>query len=107
MRYLIIKLLGGYTKEEVTVAKVEAAFEIIKSVFRREDQVYINHKDYDPSKKYYLLESYNGGNAWYVSQNLQDNKREPLDNGALVEWLSHDPIPRCITCNQILNKTKL
>lgn len=105
----IIKFLGGYTRgdmEDYRAVAIRQTMDACQPLqFRVGDVVYINNKDYDPAKAYYLLEAYNGlsGNRWYVSTN-KDSKDRYSDQSAGVEELSHTPPERCITCHQIINQ---
>lgn len=104
MKNNLIKLFGGYTKEEVSIIKIDAILEFTKKLYRKGDSVYINDKRYNPYKKYFLLESYNGGNCWYVSEHPNDKTRDEMNNGVLVSLLSHDQFTECPCCFQLINK---
>jgi hypothetical protein len=95
MKNLIIKFLGGYTESQVKKQKIESR----KHLFRKGDLVYINNDFFDPTKKYYLLESYNNGYCWYVSQNQNDLTRRELINGVIVEHIQFEPIDFCKFCH--------
>lgn len=96
MKNWIIKLFGGYTKKEYDSIPVVDR----KHLFRKGDVVYINKRGYNPSKPFFLLESYNGSTCWYVSQSVNDTTRRWIENGVHIDQMTHDKIPTCPCCNQ-------
>ncbi len=104
----IIKFFGGYTRgdmEDYRAISIKETMSVMaKLKFRVGDQVYINHENYNPSTPYFLLESYNGGNCWYVGKSIDDTTRRELYNGVFTHDISHQAPERCITCHQIITK---
>ncbi len=94
MKKFIIKLFGGYTPKEFRNLKQRhknQLYDLRHHVFRKDDIVYIKDSSkFDPFKPYYLLEPYNNGFCWYVSQNKNDTQRRELVNGVHVYNLDTD-----------------
>ena len=106
MRNWIIKKLNGFSGEEVEIIKALNQKELksaIKKTFRIGDPVYIvNESGFIEGNVYYLQESYNNGNHWYVSNKKVDSYRRELINGVGVMSLRHEKPTECSSCKSIL-----
>lgn len=97
MKNWLIKIFGGLTKEQYEA-------EILKNrvhLFRQGDPVYITSKKFNQITKYYLLESYNGGTCWYISQDPKSKQRS-VSNGIHIDYIQFDKIEICQYCQQPL-----
>jgi|GEM_PF-6219687 len=110
MKKRLIKLLGGFTSPEYTqkvqeVAKITNKSDYWRSkALRKGDKVYINDKRHMFNYPYYLVEPYNGGQCWYVTNHPEKVNEEPFGIGALTENISLEPPAKCRCCDQILNR---
>lgn len=95
MKDWIIKKLGGYTKEDYMLEKDN----LKKHTFRSGDLVYVRKIGFNPKRRYYLLDSYNNGYCWYVSEDANDKLRRELINGIHIRDISHEEMA-CHVCGQ-------
>jgi len=87
-------------KEEITELKDQVTV-LYRLQFRVGDIVYVNDNVRNPRHKYYLLEAYNNGYCYYISQS-KDSKSFGIGDGINVKHLSHTPPKTCNCCNQLL-----
>lgn len=108
MKKFLIKLLGGFTQSEINDVRLKEVANSLNDIeklkrlsFREGDTVYINDEKFQFGVPYYLLEAYNGGYHWYVSQRKDDNQRS-VSNGVGYLNISHERPMACPTCNQLI-----
>lgn len=105
MRNIFIKILGGYTKNDVANIVKKHKNEIYETrigVFRAGDSVYIkNRTGFDILRPYYLLEGYNGNTCWYVSTKYDDKERR-VSMGVNIRDISFDKPEKCTCCGSVI-----
>jgi outer membrane protein assembly factor BamE (lipoprotein component of BamABCDE complex) len=108
----IIKLLGGFTRQEYSKLQSSIIEKdiIIDNVFKNSldsGQIVYIKKDVNDDRftigtPYYLLESYNNRNWWYISTVKNDNQRRELTMGINYKCLTYEKPKICSHCNQII-----
>jgi hypothetical protein len=108
MRKFIIKILGGHTDTEfkkITEEHKTREFLLLAKTFRTGDAVYltknIKHNNMYLGDIYYLLESYNNGNCWYISKD-KDDKNRSIRSAVHIMDISHEKPNKCKCCNNFL-----
>lgn len=95
-------------KDSIDNAKrLESKYEHIinklhKKQFRVGDIVYINDNNHDYNTPYFLRESYNDRECWYVTRTENGIYDKSLHFAVMTRDISHEAPKVCRCCNQLI-----
>lgn len=93
--------IAGAKETSVEIAEQEAE-ERHEKQFRVGDIVYVNDNNHDYNTPYFLRESYNGEECWYVTRTEDGIYDKSLHFAVMTRDISHEAPKVCRYCNQLI-----